>query len=120
MRNLGFGEKWVKWISSCLSSTSISVLVNGSPTTEFKSEKSVRQGEPISSLLFIIAAEGLNMMVKKAIDLESIKGVKVGRNGVFVSHLQYADDMILFGEWNETNALSIMKLLKCLALGPQS
>lgn len=38
MRQMGFGEKWIKWISACLSSASISILVNGSPTREFKME----------------------------------------------------------------------------------
>ncbi|GKA53023.1 RNA-directed DNA polymerase, eukaryota [Tanacetum coccineum] len=40
-------------------------------------------------------------------------GVKVGENKVAVSHLQYADDTIFFGEWNKDNAKSLMCILKC-------
>ncbi|GKV38651.1 hypothetical protein SLEP1_g46541 [Rubroshorea leprosula] len=43
MRRLGFGEKWRLWIKECLQTASISVLVNGSPTEEFKMEKGLRQ-----------------------------------------------------------------------------
>ncbi|GJS35609.1 transposon TX1 uncharacterized [Tanacetum coccineum] len=39
MRQMGFGIKWRMWIDSCLSSASISTLVNGSPTKEFKMER---------------------------------------------------------------------------------
>ena len=48
MRQMGFGIKWRKWIASCLSSASISIVVNGSPSKEFKLERGLRQGDPLS------------------------------------------------------------------------
>nr|GEY27882.1 RNA-directed DNA polymerase, eukaryota [Tanacetum cinerariifolium] len=39
LRRFGFGEKWCKWIQSCLYSSRGSVLVNGSPTEEFQFHK---------------------------------------------------------------------------------
>ncbi|GKV35974.1 hypothetical protein SLEP1_g44161 [Rubroshorea leprosula] len=47
MEKSGFGERWRKWIMECLGSASISILVNGSPTEEFKSEQGLRQGDPL-------------------------------------------------------------------------
>ncbi|XP_071688100.1 uncharacterized protein [Rutidosis leptorrhynchoides] len=41
------------------------------------------------------------------------KGLKIGNDNLVVTHLQYADDTIFFGEWNKRNAKSISKLLKC-------
>ncbi|GJX04072.1 RNA-directed DNA polymerase, eukaryota [Tanacetum coccineum] len=52
MRQMGFGEKWRKWIDACLSSAFISVMVNGSPSKEFKMERGLRQGDPLSLFLF--------------------------------------------------------------------
>ncbi|GKV23714.1 hypothetical protein SLEP1_g33413 [Rubroshorea leprosula] len=48
MTRLGFGEKWRMWIKECLQTASISILVNGSPTEEFKMERGIRQGDPIA------------------------------------------------------------------------
>ncbi|GKA29747.1 reverse transcriptase domain, reverse transcriptase zinc-binding domain protein [Tanacetum coccineum] len=91
----------------------MSVLVNGSPTEEFDLERGVRQGDPLSHFLFILATEGLNAIITKAEQNGIFSGVKVGANNVIMSHLQYADDTIFFGEWNKENAKSLLCILKC-------
>ncbi|XP_071739988.1 uncharacterized protein [Rutidosis leptorrhynchoides] len=53
----GFGAKWKHWILSCLNSPSISILINGLPTNEFKLERGVHQGDPLSPFIFM--AEGV-------------------------------------------------------------
>ncbi|XP_071694324.1 uncharacterized protein [Rutidosis leptorrhynchoides] len=113
MRRMGFGDRWRKWILACLKSASISELINDSPTQEFNIERGVRQGDALSPFLFIIAAEGLNLLTKKAIGVGLYKGVEIGSEKVVVSHLQYANDTIFFGEWNRQNFCNLMKLLKC-------
>jgi hypothetical protein len=47
----------------CISSAKMAVLVNGSPTKEFSMERGLCQGDPLSPLLFLITAEGLNIMM---------------------------------------------------------
>ncbi|GKA56638.1 putative RNA-directed DNA polymerase [Tanacetum coccineum] len=68
---------------------------------------------PYHLLLFILAAEGLNAIVNEAVEKGIFRGVKVGEDRVTVSHLQYADDTIFFGEWNKENAKALMCILKC-------
>ncbi|GJY39956.1 reverse transcriptase domain, reverse transcriptase zinc-binding domain protein [Tanacetum coccineum] len=80
MKQMGFGDRWCNWVESCLNSSSISILVNGSPTKEFFMERVVRQGDPLSPFLFIIAAEGLNALLKEVMDndiLEEVAGLKI-------------------------------------------
>lgn len=74
----------------------MSILVNGSPTEEFKMECGVRQGDPLSPFLFILAAEGLNALVKESVSKGLYNRICVGRDAVDVSYLQYADDTIFF------------------------
>ncbi|GJS87001.1 putative reverse transcriptase domain-containing protein [Tanacetum coccineum] len=81
-----FGSKWCKWVASCLKSASILILVNGSPTKEF----SIGRGRRIF-----------------------FTGIRVGEDEVLVSHLQYADDTIIFGEWWKENVSNLMNILKC-------
>ncbi|XP_071728212.1 uncharacterized mitochondrial protein AtMg01250-like [Rutidosis leptorrhynchoides] len=110
---MGLGSRWRRWILACLKSASISVLVNGSPTNKFSLERGVRQGDPLSPFLFIIAAEGLSILTKTVIENGLYKGVEIGNNKILVPHLQYADDTIFLGEWSRRNASNLMKLLKC-------
>ena len=46
MEKLGFGRKWIKWIMNCVTSASLSIILNGSPLKPFKMEKGLRQGDP--------------------------------------------------------------------------
>ncbi|KAJ9548768.1 hypothetical protein OSB04_021311 [Centaurea solstitialis] len=110
---MGFGRKWRNWVGSCLRSSRISILVNGSPTEEFSMEKGIRQGDPMAPFLFLVVAEGLHIMVEEAIEKGLYKGLKVGSGGVILSHLQYVDDVVFFGEWGSENIVNLIKLLKC-------
>ncbi|GKC67240.1 RNA-directed DNA polymerase, eukaryota, reverse transcriptase zinc-binding domain protein, partial [Tanacetum coccineum] len=66
LKYMGFGDMWRKWIRGCLVSVRASVLFNGSPTKEFQLHKGLRQGDPLSSFLFILAMEGLHILTEDA------------------------------------------------------
>ncbi|GJX15428.1 putative RNA-directed DNA polymerase, eukaryota, reverse transcriptase zinc-binding domain protein [Tanacetum coccineum] len=112
LKIIGFGSKWCKWVEACLASASISVLVNGSPTKEFNIGRGVRQGDPLYPFLFILAAEGHNVIMQDAMDEGLYKGVGVGNDAVNISHLQYADDTLYFANWSKHNAKNLMCILK--------
>ncbi|GKB57062.1 RNA-directed DNA polymerase, eukaryota [Tanacetum coccineum] len=116
MFKMGFGRKWCAWIRGCLESSVTSILVNGSPTDEFKIRRGLRQGDPLSPFLFILAMEGLRMLISRAIHSSQLHGLQIGNGDVTVSHLFYADDVIFLGEWNVRNVLNIVLLLECFFL----
>ncbi|GKA48843.1 RNA-directed DNA polymerase, eukaryota, reverse transcriptase zinc-binding domain protein [Tanacetum coccineum] len=65
--SLGFGVKWRSWIKACLKSSRTSILVNGSPTSEFIVKRGLRQGDTLSPFLFILVMEGLHVAFKDAV-----------------------------------------------------
>jgi len=111
MRRLGFVNKWINWISMCLKSTTVSILVNGSPTKEFKPKRGLRQGDPLAPFLFLIMAEGLASLVREAIRIGVLEGIKVGEKEVEVTLLQFADDTLFVCQPNYQSILAIKAIL---------
>ena len=64
MGRMSFPTLWRKWIRDCVCTTTTSVLVNGSPTEEFSLDRGLQHGDPMSPFIFILAAKGLNVMMK--------------------------------------------------------
>lgn len=104
MEQMRFPLRWRKWVAAILKASRASVLVNGSPTPEFQCFRGLRQGDPLSPFLFIIAMEGLSGMMKRAVDKGVYSGLKCGMEGPILSHFLYADDVIFIGEWSDQNA----------------
>jgi hypothetical protein len=99
MTRMGFAIGWRRWIRACVFQSSMSVLVNGSPTKDFSVGKGLRQGDPLSPFLFLIVAEGLTGLMSKAVDSHRFDGYKVSNN-IYFHTLQFADDTIIVGKGN--------------------
>jgi len=52
MIKMRFPTLWSKWDLKCITTTSASALANGSPTNEFKFERGLHQGDPLSVFIF--------------------------------------------------------------------
>jgi len=98
MHKMGFPVLWRKWMKECVTTATASILVNVSPTNEFPMERGLRQGDPLSPFLFLLAAEGLNILMTSMVENNLFIGYGVDNsNSVAVSHLQFADDTLLLG-----------------------
>ena len=96
MRKMGFIPKWIHLIFECISSVSYSMLVNGEPTNFFKPTRGIRQGDPLSSYLFLLCSEGLTHLINNAVHTGKVRGYSLYRNGPKISQLFFADDSLLF------------------------
>lgn len=92
--HIGFPLRWRDWLSAMLGSASTKVLVNGRPGRRICHARGLRQGDPLSPLLFVIVMEVLNAMIAKA----DRRGVLTPLPG-YASRCRasvYADDLVVF------------------------
>jgi len=114
MIKMNFPHVWYKWILEYVTTASTSVLVNGSPTDVFNFERELRQGDHLSSFLFLLAAKGLNVMMNVMMGNDIFTGYKVGEQAsLSVTHLKFPNDTFLIGEksWANVRALKNVLLL---------
>ena len=74
LARMGFGNKWISWVRACVSTVCYSVIVNGSPTGFFDSSRGLRQGDPLSPLLFLVIMEVLSRMLRRTEEGGFIRG----------------------------------------------
>jgi exonuclease III len=111
MRKLGFADKWVAVIMSCIRSVQYSVLLDGVPTGYIIPSRGIRQGDPLSPYLFLMCAEGLSALLRQASTAGRLKGTQTSRGGPWVSHLFFADDSLLFGQATIADSERFMAIL---------
>jgi hypothetical protein len=94
MQHLGFGQRWRNWISSLWCTASSCYLVNGEPSARILHCRGVRQGDPLSPMIFLLAMEPLHRLFKKAQDNGLLDIVTKSCESFRVS--LYADDAAVF------------------------
>ena len=80
----------------CVTTVTYNIPVNGTPTEKFKPNCGIRQGDPLSPYIFIICTNILSCMLQKLEDSGTLKGVAINKGGLPISHLMFADDVIIF------------------------
>ncbi|WRX23332.1 Reverse transcriptase domain - like 10 [Theobroma cacao] len=77
-----------------MSTTRVSVLVNGNPTRQFGMKRRLRQDCPLSPFLFNITVEVLSNMIKRAKQMGICEEIRIGTQELKISHLQFVDDIV--------------------------
>jgi hypothetical protein len=113
LQKLSFPDRWMEWTKEILNSTSSTVLLNGMPEKTFQCKRGVRQGGPLSPLLFVLSTELLQH--------EHVLN-KVARMGLLhyplnLTHtsdfpvVQYVDDTILVMEASQRQFFCLKVIL---------
>jgi hypothetical protein len=111
LQNRGFGKKWLMWMHMVVEGGTVSVRINNQIGNYIRSAKGVRQGDPLSPILFNFVADSLARMVDKAIENDVLKGLGNHLIPHGVSLLQYADDTIICLENDIKKARNLKMLL---------
>ncbi|KAM2092455.1 hypothetical protein TB2_030374 [Malus domestica] len=117
MAKLGFDPVFCRWIKECVSSTSYSILMNGTPKGYILPQRGLRQGDPLSPYLFLLCTEGLSALIRKGLEMGALHGVKVTPKGMPITHLLFADDSVLFCEATVEEARGVREILNSYAVG---
>lgn len=107
---MGFGSRWLSWMEALVFTSSMSILVNGSPSPDFHVSRGLRQGDPLSPFLFTIVAEGFASTTRKGVLSRLYNSFKVP-DEVEYNLLHFADDIILLGDGSWKNLWSIKSLM---------
>jgi hypothetical protein len=94
MQQLGFGQIWRDIICGLLSSASTQVLLNGIPGDVIRHRRGLRQGDPLSPMLFILAMDVLGFLITKAENEGVLRPLAARTLQHRISF--YADDVVLF------------------------
>jgi hypothetical protein len=106
----GFSSKWCNWINQIITKGSVGIKANADIGSYFQTKKGLKQGDPLSPVLFNIVADMLAILISRAKEDGQITGLVPHLVDGGISILQYADDTILFMDHNLDHAKN-MKLL---------
>ncbi|XP_010471448.1 PREDICTED: uncharacterized protein LOC104751234 [Camelina sativa] len=108
----GLSNLWVRWIMTCVSGPSMSLLINGERTEAFRPLRGLRQGDPLSPYLFVLCLERLCHLIEGSIEEKKWKPISLSRGGPKLSHICFADDLILFAEASVSQVRVIHSVLE--------
>jgi hypothetical protein len=113
LRAKGFDAGAVHKILQLVTGVHTAISINGEVGPSFRNKRGLRQGDPLSPLLFNFMAEALSVMLTKASEAGHIAGVAPHLIPGGISHLQYADDTLIFVQYNEQHISNLKFLLMC-------
>ena len=98
-------------VMECVTSAWMSILWNGEATTEFVPGRGIRQGDPLSPYIFVLCIEWLSHGISHAVREGSWKPIRLAKHGTPLTHLFFADDLLLFAEASIDQAYTIDAVL---------
>jgi hypothetical protein len=107
LKQFGFNLTFCNWIEAIISSAKLSISINGAQHGFFKCKRGVRQGDPLSPLLFCLAEDVLSRGISQLVIDGKLELLKGSRTSQVPSHCLYADDIMVFcqGKMSGLNAL---------------
>ena len=115
LRAKGFGERWITWMHMLFNSASSAVMLNGVPGKKFYCKRGVIQGDPLSPLLFLLAADLLQSILNKAMARDLFTPPLQVNSCPDFPIMQYADDTLVIMQASARQLVCLKALLNTFA-----
>lgn len=102
---------FISWIKVCITTPSYSIAFNGELIGFFQGKKGIRQGDPMSSHLFVLVID----ILAKSLDRGAVNGLPTPHPrclAPLVTHLSFADDVLVFFDGSEASIEGILNILE--------
>ncbi|CAH9148298.1 unnamed protein product [Cuscuta epithymum] len=111
LKGLGYPTRFVGWIMECVSTASFSVSLNGVMHGFFKGKRGIRQGDPMSPLLFVVCLEYFSRLLTIRAETSRFNYHPLCAS-LGITHLAYADDLMLFSRGDKYSIEILVNTLK--------
>lgn len=108
--HIGFPPPLINWIMACITTPTFSILINGSASHFFHSERGLRQGFPLSPLLFLLVIEALSRLIISAKREGLIRGLKISEV-CYLTHLLFVDDVLILLDGSVQDSTTFTRIL---------
>ena len=100
----------------CLTFNCMNILWNGELIDDFSPSRGVRQGDPLSPYIFVLCIERLSYGIYRSVQQDQWKPIRLSRLGTPLSHLFFANDLLLLAEASSEQAFFINSVLEDICL----
>ncbi|XP_039045554.1 uncharacterized protein LOC120185389 [Hibiscus syriacus] len=111
LKALDIPQRFIDWIEACFKQARFSISFNGSLIGYFNGARGIRQGEPLSPILFVLSmnilSSMLNMAAARGLFNYHPKCKKVG-----ITHLSFVDDLLIFCKGNVESVIGVITVLE--------
>jgi len=108
--SLKFPTQFTKWVMACISSVSYTILVNGVQGEAFEGGRGLKQGDPLSPLLFVLAIDYFSRLMQHA-SCQPGFALHPHCRPLGLTHLMFADNVMIFSKANPTSISYISSAL---------
>jgi reverse transcriptase-like protein len=110
LQGLKFPKAFITWIRRCVETASFSLSLNGGYSESFRGRRGVKQGDPLSPLLFVISMEYLSRLVSLAFQQKKLDYHTKCR-ATRIQCLLFADDLLMFCKANQKSLQGVKAVL---------